>query len=100
MKKIIALMPVLSLLIIGCVTFSPYGRGGGIFIPVQKPRSVRTAPVKLGATVFGALGALVGGSIGAIAGTDETILIDGMSNSEIKSILEKLRKNARVSSFQ
>ncbi len=193
MKKIVALIPVLSLLLIGCVTFSPYGREGGIIIPVRKPRVEREAPMKrgalleirtkdggyiegeliavernsllvweyaegtdlyvdiesietitivknskamlgaglggaiggglgaivgagekndswvsmskeqnmlMGATIFGALGALVGGSIGAIAGKDETIQIDGKSDSEIKSILEKLRKNARIPNFQ
>lgn len=54
----------------------------------------------IGAAIFGTLGALAGGSIGAIAGTDETIQVEGKSDSEIQEVLEKLRKKARVPGFQ
>ena len=54
----------------------------------------------IGAAIFGTLGALAGGSIGAIVGTDETIQVEGKSDSEIQEVLEKLRKKARVPGFQ
>lgn len=54
----------------------------------------------MGAAVFGALGALIGGGIGSIAGIDKTIQIEGKSDSEIKEILDDLRKKARVPSYQ
>ncbi len=44
--------------------------------------------------------ALVGGLIGVAAGTDEKIQIEGMSDTEIKTELEKLRKKARVPNYQ
>ena len=46
------------------------------------------------------LGALIGGAIGGFAGTYETIQIHGKSETEIKEILEDLRKKARVPNFQ
>ena len=50
--------------------------------------------------IGGALGLLVGGGIGATFGKDETIQIERKSDSEIKGILEDLRKKARVPNFQ
>jgi len=50
--------------------------------------------------VLGLPTALVGAIIGAAAGSDETILMEGKSDSEIKQILENLRKKARVSNYQ
>ncbi|MGB6865994.1 MAG: hypothetical protein WBE11_09905 [Candidatus Aminicenantaceae bacterium] len=46
------------------------------------------------------LGVLVGGFLGASAGKEKTIQIEGKSDSEIKEILEELRKKARVPNFQ
>ena len=45
---------------------------------------------------FAAPSALIGGIIGAIAGIDKTILVEGMSDSEIQEALDKLRKKARI----
>jgi hypothetical protein len=50
--------------------------------------------------LFGLIGAAVGGITGAIAGTDKTIQIEGKSEAEIKTILEDLRKIARVPDFR
>jgi hypothetical protein len=47
-----------------------------------------------------ALGALVGGFLCASAGKDETIQIEGKSDPEIKEILEKLNKKARIKNYQ
>jgi len=54
----------------------------------------------LGAAIGGVSSALIGALIGAVVGKDETIQIEGKSDSEIQEILEKLRKKARVTNFQ
>ena len=46
------------------------------------------------------LGVVFGAFTGAAAGQDITIQIEGKSDSEIKEILEDLRKKARVPDFQ
>jgi hypothetical protein len=45
-------------------------------------------------------GALLGGIVGAIVGIDKTIQIEGMSESEINDVLEKLRKKARIRDYK
>lgn len=45
-------------------------------------------------------GTLIGAIAGAVAGIDKTIQIEGKSDSEIKEVLEELRKKARVPDFQ
>jgi hypothetical protein len=50
--------------------------------------------------VLGLPTALVGAIIGAAAGSDETIQIEGKSDSDIKKILEDLSNKARVTHFQ
>jgi len=56
------------------------------------------------AALFGAagavLGAVIGGTVGASRGKDETIQVEGKSDTEIKEILEKLRRQARVPDSQ
>jgi len=47
-----------------------------------------------------ALGAFLGASIGIGAGTDKTILLEGMSDSEIQETMEKLRKRARIRDYK
>jgi len=49
---------------------------------------------------FGVIGALIGGGIGTVAGTDKTIQFEGKSDSDIKEMLEELRKKARVPDFK
>ena len=44
--------------------------------------------------------ALLGGIIDALEGTDETIHFEGMSDSEINEILDKLRKKARIRDYK
>ncbi|NIO49570.1 MAG: hypothetical protein GTN73_09090 [Candidatus Aminicenantes bacterium] len=46
--------------------------------------------------VGGAIGATLGALIGARAGKDKTIQIEGMTDSEIKETLNKLREKARL----
>jgi hypothetical protein len=50
--------------------------------------------------IIGLVGALIGGVNGASARIDKTIKFEGKSDSEIKDILEDLRKKARVPNFQ
>jgi len=46
------------------------------------------------------IGGILGGVGGAIVGADKTIQIQRKSDVEIKEILQKLRKKARVRNFQ
>ncbi len=46
------------------------------------------------------VGLLVGGEIGASLGTDKTIRFEGMTDSEIEEVLEKLRKKARIRDYK
>lgn len=64
-----------------------------------KEKPISGTIVTVGAIGAG-IGALLGGLIGAFAGTDETIRIEGKSDSGIQEILEKLRKKARVKNYQ
>jgi hypothetical protein len=48
----------------------------------------------------GAFGMVLGWMIGATLSGPKTIQFEGESDSEIKEILEKLRKKARVRNFQ
>jgi uncharacterized MnhB-related membrane protein len=50
--------------------------------------------------IAGAVGYFIGGIIGAIVGSDKTIQIEGMTESEIKEALEKLRKKARIRDYK
>jgi hypothetical protein len=52
------------------------------------------------ATLFAGPGVLIGGIAGAVAGTDKTIQIEGMTDSEIQETLDKLRKKARVRNYK
>jgi len=64
-----------------------------------------TDPEESGANLaFGALGGILGFFVGLVVGSffgnDKTIQIEGKSDSEIKDILEDLRKKARIPNFQ
>ena len=52
------------------------------------------------ALIFGVIGLASGTLLGGLAGQDKTIQIEGKSDSEIKEVLERLRKKARVTNFQ
>lgn len=43
---------------------------------------------------------LLGGTIGAIAGTDKTIYLEGMTDSEIQVAMNKLSKRARIRDYK
>ena len=49
--------------------------------------------------LFGGIGALLG-IFRVAAGTDKTIQIEGMSDSEIKEAMDKLRKKARIRDYK
>jgi hypothetical protein len=53
-----------------------------------------------GLIFFALPGALIGVIIGAVAGTDKTIQIEGMTDSEIEETLNKLRKKARIREYR
>jgi hypothetical protein len=52
--------------------------------------------VAVGGAIGGLTGALIGGNIGAHANRPETIKIEGKTDTEIKEVLEKLRRQARI----
>jgi hypothetical protein len=54
----------------------------------------------IGGAAFGALGLLGGVLFGAAAGTDKTVQIEGMTDSQIKKALDKLRKKARIRDYR
>ncbi len=55
----------------------------------------------LGGIFFGfIIGAVGGGLIGASEGTDKTIQLIGMTDSEIQEVLDKLRKKARIRDYK
>jgi hypothetical protein len=60
----------------------------------------RTFVTLIAVILGGGVGGLIGGIIGAAAITDETIQIEGMTDSEIKKALEKLRKRARIRDYK
>ncbi len=49
---------------------------------------------------LGSIGLLIGGVGGAFAGTDKTFLIEGKNPASIKSILNYLRKKARIRDYE
>ena len=85
----------------GLITFF-IGYGIGVFMDEEGGDDDIPAP--LTAIIFGAIvapiGILLGAFIGIYAGTDKTIQIKGKSEAEIKSILDDLRKKAKVPDFQ
>ncbi len=44
--------------------------------------------------------ALIGAMLGSLLGTDKTILVEGMTGSEIQETLDKLRKKARIRDYK
>jgi len=53
-----------------------------------------------GGIVSGAIGLLVGGTLGFASGIDNTIQIEGMTDSELHAIMYKLRKKARIRDYK
>jgi len=43
---------------------------------------------------------MIGGIFGGVVGTDKKIRIEGMTDSEINEVLEKLRKKARIRDYK
>jgi hypothetical protein len=75
--------------------------GGGAALLGQAASDTESPNVWiLGALIFGGLGLLIGAGTGALLGIDKIIQIEGKSDSEIKEILEKLSKKARIQSLQ
>ena len=54
------------------------------------------ATVLVDGIFFGVIGLLIGGVAGAVSRTDKTIQIEGMTDSELHAVMEKLRKKARI----
>lgn len=87
---------------------SKAGQGAaiGFLIPVSILASLIFATkedvgwIPLLAILYGVPGALIGGIFGAIAGTDKTIQLEGMTDSEIQETLDKLRKKARIRDYK
>lgn len=72
------------------------GGGGGALLGQAASDTESPNVWILGALIFGGLGLLIGAGTGALLGIDETIKIEGKSDSEIEDILEKLSKKARI----
>jgi len=49
---------------------------------------------------LGSIGLLVGGTLGFASGIDKTILVEGMTDSDIQKTLDKLRKKARIRNYK
>ena len=84
-----------------------YGLGIGaiggalIGLSIEPTEKVNRFQNVLGGVVwFGGMGALAGVIVGGFLGIDKKIMIEGKSDSEIKEVLEDLRRKARVPDFQ
>jgi hypothetical protein len=81
------------------------GAGAGVFVGVfaigGTPAHDSAGMIGLLFTAAGAgLGSLIGGLFGWSSGIDKTVQFEGISDSEIQEILEKLRKKARIRNSQ
>jgi len=91
-------------------TFGSFAGGGigAVVVPlIGKPAPVIFSSMAaekktiLSGLFFGfIIGAVCGGLIGANEGTDKTILLEGMPDSEIRDALDKLRKKARIRDYK
>ncbi len=91
-------------------TFGAFAGGGigAVVVPlIGKPAPVIFSSMAaekktiLSGLFFGfIIGAVCGGLIGADEGTDKKILIEGMSDPEIKEAMNKLRKKARIRDYK
>jgi hypothetical protein len=91
-KKSKALIGALGGFLIG-------GAAGGYFFSRGK-EGLEQVFTPFAILVYGGLGSIVGLCIGVTFGTDKAIKIEGKSDAEIKEILEKLHKQARVTNAQ
>ena len=75
------------------------GGGGGALFPyitgISEPREWTWIGI-----VTGIGGVLLGGVVGGLFGIDKKIQIEGMTDSEIREALEKLRKKARIRDYK
>ena len=53
-----------------------------------------------GAVIFAPLGGIIGGTLGFTSGIDNTIQLEGMTDSEINATLDKLRKKAHIRDYK
>ena len=93
-----------SKLLLGAGIGLVVGGGGGVLTSLIFGWSVYEGGEGLAAVLSGGVGAavglLLGGITGALVGRDETIHFEGMSDSEIKEALNKLRKKARIRDYK
>jgi len=87
------------------------GAGGGLFtagvvgalagLGSHRPFLERVAYGLITYGVYLAIPAVIIGAVaGAVIGTDKTIRIDGMTDSEIQETMDKLRKKARIRDYK
>ena len=78
--------------------------GIGVLISLIFGWSVYEGGEGIAALLSGGAGAtaglLIGGVTGALLGTDKKIQIEGMTDSEIQEVLDKLRKKARIRDYR
>ena len=80
------------------------GGGGGALLALvnnagHEPYTIKTRTWIAG--ILGGLGGLlIGAMLGVGEGTDETIQIEGMTDSEIQETMDKLRKKARIRGYK
>jgi hypothetical protein len=74
------------------------GAAGGYFFQRGK-EGLEKVFTPFAILVYGILGSIVGLCIGATFGTDKAIKIEGKSGTEIQEILEKLRRQARITNI-
>ena len=88
---------------LGYIIGGTVGMGIGVLVALS-PSSGEDYSIVWTGVLLGSLlaipGSILGGIVGAAAGIDKTIQIEGMSDSEIKEALDKLRKRARIRNYK
>jgi len=95
--KIVKKSKAVTGMLIGGGAGAAFGVFAGIVSPGFESRGVAALE---GALIFGGAGAAVGALTGLIISQPDTIKIGGMDESEAKTALKKLRKQARVPDFK
>ena len=97
--RVIKIVKKSNLLVGAGVGFLIVGVPGALYLTAYPGTDSQRWLYALGGASLGLYSAIIGGIIGAIAGKDKTIQIERKSDSEIKRILENLRKKARIPDY-
>jgi len=98
--KVIKESKALAVGIVGFGVGALLGMLFGSFIGAVDEGQTSPSVYMVSAAVIGAMGAAPGALIGALLGADKRYPFEGKSPDEIRAILEKLRRQARIRDFQ